>query len=407
MRIAHIGDLHIDERDGIDGRIVPGPSGLNIRIEDIDQVLTGMVDSILAHQVDLVLCAGDIFARPYLTNDEIRIARREFLRLANGLPPSAAIIIIPGNHDIPGMHQRADALVALENISKRIIIQRTPGKVAIGDADIFCVPYPHRKTFLASNGNGLTPDEVFARINEILEQLMLKMGAAAHQSRAAGRVPLLLAHMAVVGARSSTGWEAGPREPVLNRDLLEPYSYAAFGHIHLRQEIRPNAWYCGSPMIGDFGEAEDRKGWLLALATSRNGLTVESIDLTHLSRRFVTIDLGDYESSLWDLDALDSDAGAVVRICYRIPEIHDIDMEPLRELRRALMDRGALAVIEDREYLVSNRSRIDVADERAAIDIEFHDAFDLVAEVDGNQWIAEFRESALSVHEFITAGGEA
>lgn len=48
------------------------------------------------------------------------------------------------------------------------------------------------------------------------------------------------------------------------QDLLpEQYLYVIGGHIHLQQQIHKNAYYVGSPFCCDWGEANQRKGYLL------------------------------------------------------------------------------------------------------------------------------------------------
>lgn len=58
----------------------------------------------------------------------------------------------------------------------------------------------------------------------------------------------------------------------------EKYVHCVGGHIHLQQKVSQNVWYVGSPFATDWGEANQRKGYLLYdTATERLGRVRSSI----------------------------------------------------------------------------------------------------------------------------------
>lgn len=397
MKIGHFGDIHLDEKPGIHGSTILGESGLNIRLEDADRCLTGVVSSMIEHGVELALCAGDVFERPNVTNDEIRIAKREFLRLARHCP----VIIVAGNHDVPGTFERADALTCLDGLHANITIHRKAMKTAIKDVDVFAIPYPARQAFLAREENSkLAPQAAFTEINRKLESTLAKVSMMADASAKAGRCPVLLAHMAVVGAKSATGWVAGPSEPVLSKQYFERFHYVALGHIHLHQLVDAKAAYCGGIMVGNHGEEDQRCGWILA-ETGTDAMTF--IDLTHLSRPYYTIDLGRYTGEEITINSDHPDfRGCVVRLRYAIPDLHDLDMAPLHNLERWLKrEAGALSVTTDPDFIRSVRARVEIAPEKTVSDLTFTESLDLVLSAPGNEQMAVLKAAMLAEHEAV------
>ena len=75
------------------------------------------------------------------------------------------------------------------------------------------------------------------------------------RGRAADRNIIVIAHIPVTGAKMPSGAAANGLDPC----CLEGADLALMGHIHHRQEMRPNYWYLGSPFQQDFGEANDQK----------------------------------------------------------------------------------------------------------------------------------------------------
>ena len=115
VRVLHIGDLHL----GIETYSRPlAGAGYGTRVEDYLRSL----DSALARagEEDLILFAGDVY-KNCLPNPTVQ---REFAIRVRCAARHASVVIIPGNHDVPGAAGRAnsvDIFEALEVENVRVL----------------------------------------------------------------------------------------------------------------------------------------------------------------------------------------------------------------------------------------------------------------------------------------------
>lgn len=73
--------------------------------------------------------------------------------------------------------------------------------------------------------------------------------------------PILFFHNDVIGSGSNV---SGYKSPTgLDPKLLAKFKVCIGGHIHMQQFIQPNIWFTGSPFCHDWGEVNQRKGFLL------------------------------------------------------------------------------------------------------------------------------------------------
>jgi DNA repair exonuclease SbcCD nuclease subunit len=95
LRIAHLADTHLGY--SAYGRADP-ETGRNQRAVDIERSFEAAITDILAHGVDLVVHAGDVFhhTRPSWSTLAHFVRQMRRLELA-GLP----VVVIAGNHDTP------------------------------------------------------------------------------------------------------------------------------------------------------------------------------------------------------------------------------------------------------------------------------------------------------------------
>ncbi len=131
---------------------------------------------------------------------------------------------------------------------------------------IISLPWVTRGRFLARNETaGKTPQQIF---DEIGERLSRGLEDAIQETDPA--LPLIFtAHASVTGATYGS-----ERQVMLGQELtLSPklvndprFDYVALGHIHKHQSLndRPPVVYAGSIERIDFGEANEKKGYVLA-----------------------------------------------------------------------------------------------------------------------------------------------
>lgn len=270
VRLLHFADIHIGMENY--GKTDP-ETGLSSRIVDFLRRLDEMVEYARAHEVDLVIFAGDAFK----TRTPEPTFQREFAWRIRDLAELAPVVLLVGNHDLPPVARKASSIeiydtlavpnvwVAHEYEVKRLSTRR--GDVIVGTA-----PYPIRARLMQDvRTTGLTikqtDDLLEEKLSEILESLAEEADKLAnHQD-----VPrVLTAHFTVRGALLGS-----ERSVMLGRDVqVSPgvladsrWDYVALGHIHKYQNLTekregvPPLVYSGSMERIDFGEEGDPKGF--------------------------------------------------------------------------------------------------------------------------------------------------
>lgn len=261
MKILHTSDWHV-------GKALRGRS----RAEEHEAVLAEVAAIAREEAVDLVVVAGDLFETASPTPESERIVYRALLDLA---ATGAAVVAVAGNHDNERRLQAVEPLFALGRVEVRpLFAGPEAGGVAEVEgrggerARVALLPFlSQRYVVRADDLMGSEAAEhqgTYAqRVGSIVGRLCEGMGP--------DTVNLLVAHAMVAGG--SLG--GGERSAHTIFDYwVEPSAfpahlhYVALGHLHRRQRMAAAcpAWYCGSPMMLDFGETEDAKGVLIVEA---------------------------------------------------------------------------------------------------------------------------------------------
>ena len=241
-RIVVIGDLHL---------------GPNARQADRLAALDLVIAAGLAHS-DLALWAipGDIFHSRSSIDDRNELAPR-LQQMADRAP----IVLVSGNHDAPGDLQ----ILARLRATHPILVADRPGiltaQLATGvDAAIAAIPYPSRAGLVSA---GAASGSLEQTGSQALEVMVMGLAAALDEAAAAGRLPLVLGHVNIAGARASSGQPQIGQEIELSEAALQRFpenAYCAFSHIHRHQQVGRGI-YTGSICRLDYGEVEP-KGYI-------------------------------------------------------------------------------------------------------------------------------------------------
>lgn len=270
VRVMHFADTHF----GVElyGRLDP-ETGMNTRLQDFRKSLTRAIERALEEGVHLAVFAGDA----YKTRDPRQTDQREFagcIRLLTdqGIP----VVLLTGNHDMPSIRGRANAIEIYRTLGvTNVHVLSRPEmhivQTAVGPVRIAPMPYLIKGYSVAREEfQGKSLDET---------RLMLEnkyigyIGDLADEVRdAQDNIPtILLGHFWANGATLSS-WQNGyfnlnePQVPL--SALTDPaFDYVALGHIHKHQDLnrhgQPHVVYSGSPDRIDFGEKDEKKGFVL------------------------------------------------------------------------------------------------------------------------------------------------
>ncbi|MFN7036450.1 MAG: exonuclease SbcCD subunit D [Bellilinea sp.] len=268
LRILHFADAHIDIANY--GRHDP-QSGLPMRVLDFLKALDTIVETAINEKVDLVLFAGDAYKDRSPAPTFQREWGKRIIRLSRaGIP----CVLLIGNHDLSPALGRAHALQEYQTleVDKVLVIDRprllTPDDLFGLPLQMMAIPWISRSSLMAHlQTSAADPQKIHEEIEKRLQEIVQDWFKAADRS-----LPTVLAaHATVQGARYGK-----ERSIMLGNDLVLPGSlvrdgrldYVALGHIHLRQNLNegghPPVVYPGSIERVDFGEADDRKYFVIA-----------------------------------------------------------------------------------------------------------------------------------------------
>jgi DNA repair protein SbcD/Mre11 len=271
VKIVHTSDWHVGRRwKGIQ------------RLDELEAVLEHLAAFIEEHSVDLVLHSGDVFESRNPPAEAEQLVNRFLVRVGR---TGAHMLVLAGNHDDP---LRLDARSLLtEFVNVQILGRPRPasrgGTLTIetrcGEkAVVAALPFASPGAWVSAldlAGEEASARSKYARMFELaVQDLCVPFRQDA--------VNLLLAHTHIEGAvfgeserRVHIGedWAASPEA------LPSTASYIALGHIHKPQKIdgAVPAWYAGSLLQMDFGEAGEEKTFIVVTASPGKPATVEHV----------------------------------------------------------------------------------------------------------------------------------
>ena len=299
MKLLHFADLHI----GVEAHGRPDPAtGLSSRLKDFLDAFDELVDTAIAERVDAVIFAGDA----YKSRNPEQTHQREFARRIVALTRAGIpVYLLVGNHDLPNMLTRANALEIFSTLEvEKVYVGSRPGTTVIpttsGPLQVVGIPWPSVSQLLTRDQfKNLPLDQVDRLIERSVADII-----AYNADRLDPTLPAdLSAHIAMsdsIVKTSSEKWMTLGRFPQLNRSDLRPdaFDYVALGHHHCYQVLqeRPPMVYAGSMQRVDFGEENDPKGFFLVeLDPARpqgERVSVEGVRFREVrARRFVTIEV--------------------------------------------------------------------------------------------------------------------
>lgn len=209
MKFIHTADLHL-------GRFYKGELPLEIakiRREELWKNFENIVKYASEKNVDFLLISGDVYEREYFTLDDMN----RFASIINTLE-NIKVFIIAGNHD----YIDKNTLYNKVRFNKNIYIFKSKEYFDI--------------------------DELKLRVHGISWDRDINFSKALDFEIKDDYKNILLIHGSV------SGKDYFP----IDLDKIKNFDYIALGHIHLREKVKENAYYPGSPEGLNFKEVGER-----------------------------------------------------------------------------------------------------------------------------------------------------
>lgn len=241
FRIAHLSDLHLGYR----ATRKVDENGVNVREMDGYTAFQELVDSVLAHDVDVVIVAGDIFHTPTPSVRSVLFAQEQFRRLADA---GIRVYMLAGNHDTKDVRSDIAASKLLDDRDRGIF----------SDVEPLAVHRIH--------------DDI--TLHMISHHAYTEQGDTMNRISTENGINILSTHGSVIDPITSMRLktEDSPREIVIPDTTLydHGWDYVLLGHIHERGWIEPvskgdapGVFYNGSLIRRGFADKECPlgRGW--------------------------------------------------------------------------------------------------------------------------------------------------
>lgn len=251
MRFLHTSDWHL-------GRSFHRVSLLDAQAAFLDH----LVATALAHEVDAVLVAGDVYDRAVPPLSAVELFDRALHRLAEARVPT---VMISGNHDSARRLGVGAGLIDHAGIHLRTDPARCATPVVLPDAhgDVAFYGLPYLEPALVRDEFKADKAGHEAVLSAALDRVRADLAA-----RPEGTRSVVLAHAFVAGGAASDserditvgGVSAVPA------GTFDGVDYVALGHLHGSQTLTERVRYSGSPLAYSFSETDHRKTmWLVDL----------------------------------------------------------------------------------------------------------------------------------------------
>lgn len=273
------------------------------RYDEYRAVFEELCDICRTEGVELALIAGDVFDT-YTPSAE---AEHIFYSGVKALAEVCAVLIISGNHDDYVRLTAAAALAQELNIyivgnNLQSFEVRQSGTVFPVAADSGYVIFANGKGEQVYINTLPYPNEARFKEGKSEETFIEKMSRWIEfgERGKTDKIPsIFLSHIFVAGGKVSDSEReidlGGARAvPV---ETLPQCDYAALGHLHRRQIVGSNAYYCGAPMQFSFDESGAEKSVNVFELTSRGVENFKQIEIKN-TRKLIRLQAQGVESGI-------------------------------------------------------------------------------------------------------------
>ena len=215
--------------------------------------------TIVSEGVDTLVISGDVFD----TSSPSSEAENMYYNFLVSIQGSCCkdVVIIADNHDSPSKLRASKELLKQLNIHVYCNLSDVEPLVLSG-AIIVPVPFLRdRELLTAVLGESIEQceDRRKAAIEKVYNDMLSK--ALSFKMELNLNLPIIaLGHVAVTsGFTPDKGLYLGGLGVLDASSFSDKFAYVALGHIHKRQQVSDNVWYCGSPIAMSFDEAKYEK----------------------------------------------------------------------------------------------------------------------------------------------------
>ena len=291
MKILHTADWHIGQR-----------LHERSRLDEHEQFLDWLLETIQKHHVELLLVSGDIFDTSLPSADATNLYYQFLYRLSNETEASA--VVTAGNHDsarhLEAPHEFLKMgrihVVGLASEASKCVFSFPPNNPRVMVA---AVPY------LSETELPHVSYETEIEKSERYRERLKSFYADCVSVMPAELPKILMGHLFVQGGKvgdSERNIQIGGATAIHASDFPGGVDYVALGHLHRPQTLKDTDYpirYSGSPIPLRFNEAAYlKKVYLLELSEDGTPVQDEGIEIP-VFKELCTLE-GDENSILWE-----------------------------------------------------------------------------------------------------------
>lgn len=283
MRFFHLSDLHIGLR--LYNRDL---------LEDQRYILDQIIKTARQEEPDAIVIAGDIYDRAVPSAEAVEL----FDYFVSGLTehlPRCEIMMISGNHDSPAridvyrrvLERQNIHMIGLPPMKADQYIEKVVLQDEYGSVSFFLLPFVKPSMVKAivgtdENGNNASYDETLQRLfrREIEDgrlhpeerNVLVSHQFYLPQGEDAGNIERMESEIVTIGNIDQ-----------VSTRVLEPFDYAALGHIHKPMKAGRDCWrYCGTPLAYSVDERGQKKGILEVELKEKGEVSMQLLPLLPL-----------------------------------------------------------------------------------------------------------------------------
>lgn len=275
MKIFHLSDLHI---------------GIKLFNRDLSEdqahIFGQIAAAARAEQPDAILIAGDVYDKSVPSAEAMALFDR-FIGDLRAAAPGAEIMCISGNHDSTLRLNVYRGLLALERVHMIGLpptregerIARVTLQDRYGPVHFYLLPFVKPSMVRAVVGDDA---EGALSYDACLRRLIAREDIDTTQRN------VLVSHQFYIpaGAEADSVERMDSEVPTVGNvdavraDMLDPFDYAALGHIHKPMRVgRDAARYCGTPLQYSLSEAGQQKGIVVVELGAKGRVDMRTLPL--------------------------------------------------------------------------------------------------------------------------------
>lgn len=339
MKIAHVADLHIDERS-------------DVSLDEQVEILKWVADDAADLDAQVLVCAGDIYEG--LSSVAERNAAAEVFQYWASLMP---VIGVRGNHDVP---QDLEIITRLKSQHQILLFER-PATWSVLGMMFHLLPWPRKGHLVAASASDASRADVSKLASQAMRTILADFSMRSLDARDNGFPSVFVGHVELGTALADSGQPMAGRcdIEVGESDLMGiGADYYALGHIHKHQVLQGRICYPGSPRQTSFGE-DTIKGYCLVDVRPGQDPIIEHRRSPAPQR--ITVH-GEWRDGVmfWEppLDPGNTPAGQFARLVYEVAEHERAHAREMADLfAQKLIENGARGVKVDARTQVVHRIR--------------------------------------------------